>query len=68
VRFVTLAGGDHDAGFFEGTGRSPDDAVTRAALAFYDQHLKDDPTGAERATAAIDTAGPDVATIEDVGG
>jgi len=68
VRFVTLAGGDHDAGFFEGTGRSPDDAVTRAALAFYDQHLKDDPTGAERATAAIDAAGPDVATIEDVGG
>lgn len=64
VQFVTLVGSDHDAGFFEGTGRQPDDAVTRATLAFYDQHLKDDPDGASRVTAAIEDAGPDVASIE----
>ncbi len=67
VQFVTLGGSDHDAGFFHGIARSPDDLVTAATLAFYDQHLKDDPGAADRLAAVFDDIDPETAVIEPIG-
>ena len=55
----------HDDGYFEGPVDPWGTVVTEATLAFYDAHLKDDPTGPERVRAAVDEAGPEVATLRE---
>ncbi len=63
--FITLTDAVHDDGYFEGPVDARGTVVTEAALAFYDAHLKDDPTGWERVRAAVEDAGPDVATLRE---
>ncbi|HMJ75983.1 MAG TPA: hypothetical protein VK507_08415 [Iamia sp.] len=63
--FITLTGAVHDDGYFEGPVDDWGAVVTKATLAFYDAHLKDDPTGWERVQAAVEAAGPDVATLRE---
>lgn len=63
VQFLTLASSDHDAGYFGGLEPGLDALVTRATLAFYDQHLKRDPQAAARLIALVDEAGPKLATL-----
>ncbi|HEX7132092.1 MAG TPA: hypothetical protein VF228_05920 [Iamia sp.] len=63
--FITLTGAEHDDGYYDGPVDARGTVVTEAALAFYDAHLKDDPDGWERVQAAVEAAGPDVATLRD---
>jgi dienelactone hydrolase len=62
--FITLTGAQHDDGYFDGPVDARGTVVTDASLAFWDAHLKDDPEGMARVEAAVDEAGPDVATVE----
>lgn len=61
---VTLVGGEHIPPFVQGLGEPQSAVVTSTTLAFFDQHLKDDPEGADRLQAAVDEAGPELATVE----
>jgi dienelactone hydrolase len=63
--FITLTGAEHDDGYYEGPVDARGTVVTEAALAFYDAHLKDDPDGWDRVRAAVEEAGPDVATLQE---
>lgn len=63
--FITLTGAVHDDGYFEGPVDARGTVVTEAALAFYDAHLKDDPTGWDRIRTVVEEAGPDVATLRE---
>jgi len=63
VQLLTLPGSGHDPGFFGGLGEPLDALVTRATLAFYDAHLKDDPTAEDRLAGLVADAGPDVARL-----
>ncbi len=65
-RLLTLVGTGHDPGYFEGLDEPLDAMVTRATLAFYDQHLKGAPDGARRLEEVVAGAGPEVATLSDV--
>ncbi|HYI62291.1 MAG TPA: hypothetical protein VEW93_10870 [Acidimicrobiales bacterium] len=62
---VTLIGGAHTPPYVQGLAHPDTTVVTLSALAFFDQHLKDDPDGADRLAAVVDDAGPTVATRED---
>lgn len=64
-RLLTLVGSGHDPGFFEGLGGPLDELVTRATVAFYDQHLKDDPEGPQRLETLVVEAGAGVATLSE---
>lgn len=66
-RLLTLVDSAHDPGFFGGVSTPLDELVTRATLAFYDAHLKDDPAGSERLDALVAAAGPQVATLSAAG-
>lgn len=61
--FVTLVGSGHDPGFFDGTAKPLDALVSKASLAFYDQHLKDGPNATPIIERLVKTAGPEVATF-----
>ncbi|HEU5150392.1 MAG TPA: CocE/NonD family hydrolase [Iamia sp.] len=61
--FITLIGAEHDDGYYDGPVDARGTVVTEAVLAFYDAHLKDDPTGWDRVRAAVEEAGPEVATL-----
>lgn len=61
---VTLVGGQHIPPFVQGLGEPQSAVVTLTTLAFFDQHLKGDPEGAKRLQAAVDEAGPELATVE----
>lgn len=61
--FVTLVGSGHDPGFFEGTETPLDALVSKASLAFYDQHLKDGPDATPIIEKLVEKAGPEVATF-----
>ncbi|QYG91490.1 hypothetical protein HC251_02920 [Iamia sp. SCSIO 61187] len=63
--FITLTDAVHDDGYFDGPVDDWGTVVTEATLAFYDAHLKDDATGWDRVVAAVDDAGPDVATLQE---
>lgn len=63
--FITLTGAEHDDGYYEGPVDARGTVVTEATLAFYDAHLKDDPDGWERVRAAVEAAGPEVATLRE---
>lgn len=62
--FITLVGAEHDDGYYEGPVDPWGTVATEAALAFYDAHLKDDPSGWDRVVAVVEEAGPDVATLQ----
>lgn len=61
--FLTLVGSGHDPGFFDGTDTGLDTLVSRATLAFYDQHLKGGPDATPIIEKLVTKAGPKVATF-----
>jgi len=63
--FLTLVGSGHDDGYFGGGSTALDRLVSDATLAFYDRWLKGDPSGTARLHSSIDSAGPDVAKLEE---
>ena len=67
-QLLTLVGSGHDQGFFEGLGAPLDELVARATVAFYDQHLKDDPEGLQRLETLAAKAGARVATLSELRG
>lgn len=64
---LRLVDGPHTPPFVQGLGEPTSALVTSAALAFFDEHLKDDPTAADRLEALVAEAGPDVATLQVAG-
>ncbi len=62
--FLTLVGGMHDDGYFEGGAKPLDRFVAQATLAFYDEHLKDDRAAGARFAKLVADVGPKVATFE----
>lgn len=61
--FVTLVGSGHDPGFFDATKTPLDALVSKATLAFYDEHLKDGPDATPIIEKLVREAGPEVATF-----
>ncbi len=62
--FITLPGQGHIPPYLSGLDGEVSTLVTTATLDFLDAHLKDDPDGIGRLEAAVEAAGPDVATLE----
>lgn len=62
--FLTLPGGGHDDGFFDGTKSAQGRVVSLVSLGFFDRFLKDDNGGLDRMQQAVVNAGPSVAKLE----
>lgn len=62
--FLTIVGGGHDDGYFEGGSQPIDELVSNVTLAFYDQHLKGDESGPSRMKELVATVGPTKALLD----
>lgn len=62
--FLTITGGGHDDGFFDGLATPRDRVVALTSLAFLDRYLKEDDEAGSRVRQVVDAAGPSVATLD----